>query len=70
MRLTEQEMTEMANLPFLFFALNLMVGAIMVPDHDHDEVDGDDEDNLMVTMVPLWFLMAIRMKLMGTMMMT
>ena len=69
MRLTEQEMTEMANLPFLFFALNLMVGAIMVPDHGHDEVD-NDEDNLMVTMVPLWFLMAMTitmtMKLMGT----
>ena len=60
----------MANLPFLFFALNLMVGAMMVPDHDHDEVDGDDDDNLMVTMVPLWFLMAMTitmaMKLMGT----
>ena len=57
----------MANLPFLFFALNLMVGAIMVP--DGDEVD-NDEDNLMVTMVPLWFLMAMTitmtMKLMGT----
>ena len=59
----------MANLPFLFFALNLMVGAIMVPDGDQDEVD-NDEDNLMVTMVPLWFLMAMTitmtMKLMGT----
>ena len=50
LRLTEQEMTEMANLPFLFFALNLMVGAIMVPDGDDDnddnEVDGDGEDKL------------------------
>ena len=59
----------MANLPFLFFALNLMVGAIMLPDGDQDEVD-NDEDNLMVTMVPLWFLMAMTitmtMKLMAT----
>ena len=59
----------MANLPFLFFALNLMVGAIMVPDGDQDEVD-NDEDNLMVTMVPLWFLMAMTitmaMMFMGT----
>ena len=59
----------MTNLPSLFLALNLMVGAIMVPDGDQDEVD-NDEDNLMVTMVPLWFLMAVTitvtMKLMGT----
>ena len=35
----------MTNLPSLFLALNLMVGAIMIPDHDdYDECDGDKLD--------------------------